>query len=109
VARRYLGGKHRNAETKEFEKTPEALEHNHLFAKMAQLIHEAKSIHPHLIFVIENPVGLMSKMPLMKELIDSMGLYQTSVDYCAFGRFDKKPTHLWTNVSFSTAAAGHGS
>lgn len=60
---------------------------------------EAKAKNPHLIAVIENPVGLLSKMPLMAELERSLGLYRTTVDYCAFGRSDKKPTHLWTNVS----------
>jgi len=60
------GGKHRMPEKGEFEKTSEALEHNHYFAKMSQMMHWAKSHHPHLIVVIENPVGSMSKMPLMK-------------------------------------------
>ena len=91
------GGKHRKVDTQEFEKTPEALEHNHIFAKMSQLLHESKALNPHLIVCVENPVGLLSKMPLMKELERSLGLYKTTVHYCAFGRSDKKPTHLWTN------------
>lgn len=66
---------------------------------MAQIMHWAKSKNPHLIVVIENPAALMVKMPLMDELTESLGLHCTKVDYCAFGRHDKKPTHLWTNVS----------
>jgi len=42
-------------------------------------------------------VGLLQKMPLMKELVESLGLYSCIVNYCAFGRDDKKPTYLWTN------------
>ena len=60
-------------------------------------MHWAKKKHPHVIIVIENPVGLMKKMPLMHELEKKLGLYSTTVHYCAFGRDDKKPTCLWTN------------
>lgn len=81
------------------EKSPAALEQNHLFAKMSQILYAAKKKMPHLVVVIENPVGLLSKMSLMKELEKVLGLYRCTVDYCAFGRSDKKPTHLWTNVS----------
>lgn len=80
--------------------TEEAREHNRIFAKMVKIIHEAKAKHPHLIVVIENPRALMNKMPMMKELENALGLYRTEVDYCAFGRPDKKPTDLWTNVSY---------
>lgn len=69
------------------------------FAKMAHLLQTTKKLHPHAIFVIENPVGLLYKMPLMAELERTLGLHRVQVDYCAFGRCDKKPTHLWTNVS----------
>ena len=91
-------GRHRQMESERFEKTAEALEHNHYFVRMAQIMQQAKEKNPHLIAVIENPVGLLSKMPLMKELVESFGLYRATVHYCAFGRDDKKPTHLWTNV-----------
>ena len=64
---------------------------------MVGIIHEAKAVHPHLIVVIENPRGLLQSMPLMKELESSMNLEKVEVDYCAFGRGDKKPTQLWTN------------
>lgn len=58
----------------------------------------ARSKNPHLIVVIENPVGLMQKMPLMDEIRSAFGLEYTIVHYCAFGRDDKKPTLLFTNV-----------
>jgi len=96
------GGKHRSVDAPE--KTPEAREHNMYFAKMAHLLQTTKKLHPHAIFVIENPVGLLYKMPLMAELERTLGLHRVQVDYCAFGRCDKKPTHLWTN-DFDLACA----
>ena len=35
----------------------------------------------------------------MQHFEKSFGLCLARVDYCALGREDKKPTHLWTNVS----------
>ena len=56
--------------------------------------------HPHLIVVIENPVGLLQHMPLMQELENMIPeLSMLRIHYCAFGRDEKKPTHLWTNDS----------
>lgn len=84
----------------EYELTPQAHEQNYLFAKMAHIMHQAKAKNPHLIVVIENPSGgCLKDMPLMKELESSLGIERTEIDYCAFGREDKKPTSLWTNVS----------
>jgi hypothetical protein len=92
-----IGGKHRSVVHGNFEITEEARKNNFFFVRMAEIMHWAKERHPHLIVVIENPVGLMKKMPLMAELTKSLGLYYTVVTYCAFGRDDKKPTCLWTN------------
>ena len=82
-----------------FEKTEEALLHNNLFLKTIKIMTETKRKHPHVIVVIENPVGLLKDMPLMQHFEKSFGLCLARVDYCALGREDKKPTHLWTNVS----------
>lgn len=90
-------GKHRHAETESFEITKEARDHNYLFVKMAEIMRWAKKLHPHMVMVIENPVGTMKSMPLMKDLTESLGLYCAIIHYCAFGRHDKKPTCLWTN------------
>lgn len=91
-------GTHRSPDQGQYEKTREAREHNRIFAQMVYIMRWAKRLNPHLIVVIENPVGLLQKMPLMKDFIKSFGLHTTTVHYCAFGRDDKKPTHLWTNV-----------
>jgi hypothetical protein len=94
------GGMHRCASSCEFEKTQEAHDHNYLFTQMMYIIKWAKAKNPHLIVVIENPQGQMAKMPLMIEFMRSFSLYKSTIDYCTFDRCDKKPTNLWTNVSF---------
>jgi hypothetical protein len=91
------GGFHRNASEGRFEITSTAREHNLFFQRMTEIMRWAKERHPHLIVVIENPVGQMKLMPLMKEFTKTFGLHCTTVHYCAFGRDDKKPTMLWTN------------
>ena len=95
------GGKHRDPKDGQFEKTPEAHQNNRYFVRMAAILRWAKGLNPHLIVIIENPVGLLSKMPLMQQLVDDLCLHRVTVNYCAFGREDKKPTQLWTNVSAS--------
>lgn len=91
------GGHHRNIAKGQFEKTQKAHDHNLLFAQMMAIMKWFKSKNPHMIVVIENPVGQMQKMPMMIEFEESFGLHKAVVDYCAFGRDDKKPTNLWTN------------
>lgn len=88
------GGKHRSQG--EPEKSPEALQHNFFFTQMEKFMRYTRAHHPHAIFVIENPVGQMACMPLMKALERELGLYKATVDYCMFGRDEKKPTCLWT-------------
>jgi site-specific DNA-cytosine methylase len=76
-----MAGKHRNSTTGELERTPTAREHNFFFTKLVEIIRWAREKHPHLIFVIENPVGLLSKMPLMvsfKHVVDSSFLHDSS-------------------------------
>jgi hypothetical protein len=91
------GGKHRSAPNGEFEKTPEARLHNTFLTRMNFLMGFVRRYKPHAIFIIENPVGALSKMPLMEKMVESFGLYMAVVNYCALGREDKKATCLWTN------------
>jgi hypothetical protein len=91
------GGRHRSV--KKFEKSEEALLNNELFLKTMNIMIETQRKHPHVIVVIENPVGLLKYMPLMQQFEKTLGLCLARVDYCAFGREDMKPTLLWTNVS----------
>lgn len=65
--------------------TPKAMEmierHKHTIA----LIEELNPVY----FVIENPVGLLRKMPWMKEF------HRDTVTYCQYGDDRMKPTDLW--------------
>ena len=91
------GNYHRSIRTANLDKSKKARDHNLIFLQMTKLMAWAKENHPHLIVVIENPVGTLKKMPLMKEFTDRFGLHSVTVNYCAFGRDEMKPTMIWTN------------
>ena len=55
------------------------------------LIKEWLEINPNMVFYIENPRGMMRKMPFMK------GLQRVTVWYCAYGDSRAKPTDIWSN------------
>jgi len=91
------GSIHRDVAAGKFDKTEEARQHNFLFQKMTEFMVWAEKRHKHLIVAIENPVGKLQNMPLMAEFVKTFHLHSTTVDYCAFGRDEKKPTMIWTN------------
>lgn len=43
-------------------------------------------------FFIENPVGMLRKMPFMNEFT------RVTADYCQYGEKLRKPTDIWTNI-----------
>ena len=90
-------GVHRSPSSQEWEKTAVAFEHNHYFHKMTEIMYWTKGKHNHAVVVIENPVGSLKDMPLMKEFVRNFNLFEATVHYCAFGRDELKPTNLWTN------------
>jgi site-specific DNA-cytosine methylase len=55
------------------------------------LINEYLIINPKMVFFIENPRGMMRKMPFMK------GLQRVTVWYCRYGDTRAKPTDIWSN------------
>ena len=72
--------------------------HNRHLAKMIYIMRWARSHNPHLIVVIENPVGSLRDMPIMKDFMEEFDLASpVKVNYCTLGRLDHKPTYLWTN------------
>jgi hypothetical protein len=93
------GGVHNKPSAGEYERTDIAREHAVWLAQLCAICNWAQEYHPHVIIVIENPVGALKHMPLMQEITKKLHLSSCIVDYCAFGRDDKKPTQLWTNVS----------
>lgn len=55
------------------------------------LIKYYQVLNPKLIFFIENPRGLLRKMPFMQEF------NRHTVTYCQYGDSRMKPTDIWTN------------
>ncbi len=60
-----------------------------------KLIDHWLKLNPKLVFTIENPRGMMRKMPFMK------GLPRATVWYCQYGDNRAKPTDIWSNNIYS--------
>lgn len=68
-------------------KTEAAVEGQNRVLKTLEIIEELKPD----IFIIENPRGMLRKMPFMQHL------YRYTVTYCQYGDSRMKPTDLWSN------------
>lgn len=55
-----------------------------------------RSVKPKYWF-IENPRGMLRKMPWMDEFLKEMGGVRHTVTYCQYGDTRQKPTDIWTN------------
>ena len=55
------------------------------------LIKQWEIINPKMVYFIENPRGMLRKMPFMKEL------KLHTIWYCQYGDDRAKPTDIWTN------------
>jgi site-specific DNA-cytosine methylase len=55
------------------------------------LIKQWLDINPNMVFFIENPRGMLRKMPFMQEF------ERHTVWYCQYGDDRAKPTDIWTN------------
>lgn len=55
-----------------------------------------REIRPRYWF-IENPRGMLRKMPWMEEFLKEMGGVRHTVTYCQYGDTRMKPTDIWTN------------
>lgn len=62
-----------------------------LLEKTIKIINHYKRLNPKLIWYIENPRGMMRKMPHMNNLL------RHTVTYCQYGDERMKPTDIWTN------------
>lgn len=49
---------------------------------------------------IENPRGLLRKMPFMEEFLKRTGGVRHTVSYCQYGDTRMKPTDIWTNATW---------
>ena len=61
---------------------------------LLKLIDDILKINPNFIYYIENPRGVLRKMPFMR------GLNRTTVTYCSYGDIRMKPTDIWSNNIF---------
>ncbi len=75
-------------------KTP-AAEFNQLLVGKA--IELAQGLNPKFGFLIENPRGMLRKLPVVQ------GLNRRTVTYCQYGDDRMKPTDIWGNVPNWTA------
>lgn len=71
--------------------SPYAVKCDEVNAHFVGLIKEWLAINPKMVFFIENPRGMMRKMPFMA------GLKRHTVWYCQYGDHRAKPTDIWTN------------
>jgi hypothetical protein len=55
------------------------------------LIQQWQEINPNLIYFIENPRGMLRKMPFMQKFT------RYTIWYCQYGDERAKPTDIWTN------------
>ncbi len=62
-----------------------------LVQKTLSIIQHYLKLNPKLVWYIENPRGLLRKMPLMQNLL------RHTVTYCQYGDTRMKPTDIWTN------------
>ncbi len=62
-----------------------------LLKKTIEMIDHYLKINPNLIWYIENPRGMMRKMPCMENFL------RHTVTYCQYGDVRMKPTDIWTN------------
>jgi hypothetical protein len=58
---------------------------------LIDLISQWQVVNPNLVYFIENPRGMLRKMPFMK------GMRRHTVWYCQYGDDRAKPTDIWTN------------
>lgn len=62
-----------------------------------QLIKFWMIANPKLIYFIENPRGMMRKMPFINKLLDDTFSLRQTVWYCRYGDNRAKPTDIFTN------------
>lgn len=62
-----------------------------LVQKTIEIIERYKAINPNLVWFIENPRGMLRKLPMMKDF------KRHTVTYCQYGDDRMKPTDIWTN------------
>ena len=73
-------------------KTENAVLGDRITQKTNSIIKELQKVNPDLAYYIENPRGMMRKMPFMLD-----HPIRRTVTYCQYGLNYQKPTDIWTN------------
>jgi len=68
-----------------------------LAKKTIKIIEESKPKY----WFIENPQGLLRKMPFMDEFLKRKGGVEHTIWYCKYGDIRAKPTNIWTNAPWT--------
>lgn len=83
-------GKNWNKEDKS-PKHPRAELGLQLVGRTLEIIQHYLKINPDLVWYMENPRGMLRKLPIVE------GLHRKTVTYCTYGDMRMKPTDIWTN------------
>ena len=78
-------------------KTEDAKMGLEIIKKMKQIIGHYTELNYELSFIIENPRGLLRKMPEM----EIYNYTRETVWYCQYGDSRAKPTDIWTNINWT--------
>ena len=68
-----------------------------MIRKMREIISYYGEINMNMIFIVENPRGLLRKMPEM----EVFNVVRKTVWYCQYGDTRAKPTDIWTNANWT--------
>jgi site-specific DNA-cytosine methylase len=80
---------------------PIAVLGDQLLKKTVDIIKYFQERNPHLKYIIENPRGMMRKMPILSHL------YRTTTYYCMYGHAQQKPTDFFSNFPLELLETQH--
>jgi len=90
------GGKHRGKDN--YNKTPQAHEADSMLIQLYFFLEKALKTNASATVTIENPKAWMRRGNTMVKLFEGeLGFKRFEINYCQFGRGEKKPTNIWTN------------
>lgn len=73
-------------------KSEQARKSDRVIQNVIKLFRYWKSVNPNFIYYVENPNGMLKKMPFMWD----MKMY--NIWYCQYGYKYAKPTNIWSNT-----------
>ena len=63
------------------------------------ILNDVRVEYPSVHWMVENPLGGLSRRPYMLQWMEEAGVKLQVVDYCAYEHYIQKPTHVWTTLS----------